>query len=81
MGRLIIDGNSFFEIDEECIKRKKVSPKCGLDKYLKNENENDKIKVKDMVEKKRRKYTFLVVQFNGLPPTRLLILQLLKDFI
>lgn len=29
-------------------------------------------------EKKGRKYTFLVVQFNGLPPTRLVILQLLK---
>lgn len=28
-----------------------------------------------------RKYTFLAVQFNGLPPTRLLIFQLLKDFI
>lgn len=32
-------------------------------------------------EKKMRKYTFLAVQFNGLPPTRLLIFQLLKDFI
>jgi len=36
MGKLIIDGNSFFEIDEECIKKKKVSKKCGLDKYLKD---------------------------------------------
>jgi len=37
MGRLIIDGNSFFEIDEECLKRKKVSKRCGLDKYMKEE--------------------------------------------
>lgn len=34
MGKLIIDGNSFFEIDDECIKKKKISKKCGLDKYL-----------------------------------------------
>ena len=34
MGKLIIDGNSVFEIDEECIKKKKISKKCGLDKYL-----------------------------------------------
>lgn len=37
MGKLVIDGNSFFEIDEECIKKKKISKKCGLDKYLKKE--------------------------------------------
>ena len=37
MGRLIIDGNSFFEIDEECIKKRKNSKKCGLDKYLKED--------------------------------------------
>ena len=34
MGRLVIDGNSFFEIDEECIKKKRISKKCDLDKYL-----------------------------------------------
>ena len=39
MGKLIIDGNSFFEIDEECIKKKRISKKCGLDKYLKNKYE------------------------------------------
>ena len=37
MGKLVIDGNSFFEIDEECVKKKKISKKCGLDKYLKEE--------------------------------------------
>ena len=37
MGRLIIDGNSFFEIDEECIKKKRISKQCGLDKYLRND--------------------------------------------
>ena len=39
MGRLIIDGNSFFEIDEKCLKEKNISPKCGLEKYLKTEKE------------------------------------------
>lgn len=46
MGRLIIDGNSFFEIDEECLKRKKVSRRCGLDKYLKDENYRNNSKQK-----------------------------------
>ena len=44
MGKLIIDGNSFFEIDEECIKRKKIDKKCGLDKYLKEESDRKKRK-------------------------------------
>lgn len=43
VGRLIIDGNSFFEIDEECIKKKRISKKCGLDKYLKEKTIDKKI--------------------------------------
>ena len=46
MGSLIIDGNSFFEIDEECIKKNKISKKCGLDKYLKDDK-NVRIDKKD----------------------------------
>ena len=42
MGRLIIDGNSFFEIDEECIKKKRIEKQCGLEKYLKNDIAKDK---------------------------------------
>ena len=49
MGRLIIDGNSFFEIDEECIKKQKISKKCGLDKYLKD---NKKMKKENIDMKK-----------------------------
>lgn len=37
MGKLIIDGNSVFEIDEECIKRRKPKAECDVDKYLVNE--------------------------------------------
>lgn len=41
MGKLIIDGNSFFEIDEECVKKRKISEKCGLDKYLNDYKSNN----------------------------------------
>ena len=34
MGRLIIDGKSVFEIDEECIKKRKVPSECGIEKDL-----------------------------------------------
>ena len=35
MGKLIIDGNSVFEIDEECVKRRKNLPKsCDIKKYM-----------------------------------------------
>ena len=34
MGKLIIDGNSVFEIDEECVNRRKPSPQCDIEKYL-----------------------------------------------
>ena len=52
MGRLIIDGNSFFEIDEECIKKKQIPPKCGLDKYIKN-NQKQIDQTKNKKEKKQ----------------------------
>ena len=38
MGKLVIDGNSFFEIDEECLKKKKLSEKCDIDKYIKRKD-------------------------------------------
>ena len=34
MGKLIIDGNSVFEIDEECLKRRKPPADCDIEKYL-----------------------------------------------
>ena len=40
MGKLIIDGNSVFEIDEECIKKKKISKDCDIEKYIKKEKQN-----------------------------------------
>ena len=50
MGKLIIDGNSFFEIDEECLKKKKVSKKCGLDKYY---TEQEKSRYEKIDNKKK----------------------------
>ena len=47
MGKLIIDGNACFEIDEECIKKKKIPKNCDLEKYLDEEyikTRNDKKK-------------------------------------
>lgn len=34
MGKLIIDGNSVFEIDEECLKKRKPPADCDIEKYL-----------------------------------------------
>ena len=42
---LIIDGNSVYEIDEECARRKKVPKECGIYEKMiqqqKWENQND----------------------------------------
>ena len=43
MGKLIIDGNSVFEIDEQCLKRRRVPKECKIDKYLKEiQSKNEK---------------------------------------
>jgi hypothetical protein len=34
MGKLIIDGKNVFEIDEECVKRKRIPKDCGIYEYL-----------------------------------------------
>ena len=40
MGKLIIDGNSVYEIDEECVKKRKPSKECGVyEKLLEAERE------------------------------------------
>lgn len=42
MGKLIIDGNSVYEIDEECLKKRKISPACGIEQALKKQAEREK---------------------------------------
>lgn len=44
MGKLIIDGNSVFEIDEDCLKRKQVPESCDIQKYLKKEQKDNDTK-------------------------------------
>ena len=44
MGRLIIDGNSVFEIDEKCLKRRKVPKNCNIEKYIEHEKADRKKK-------------------------------------
>lgn len=39
MGKLIIDGNSVFEIDEQCLKRRKIPKDCQIEKYIQNNND------------------------------------------
>lgn len=51
MGKLIIDGNSVFEIDEECLKRRKVPKNCNIEKYLKKESD---IPIHDVKNKKNK---------------------------
>lgn len=42
MGKLIIDGNSVFEIDEQCLKKRKIAKDCEIDKYINRIEEKEK---------------------------------------
>ena len=53
MGKLIIDGNSVFEIDEECAKRKKLPESCDIKKYLKQTS----LKQEKPISKETKPYT------------------------
>ena len=46
MGKLIIDGNSVYEIDEECMKKRKVSQTCEIEQALKKQAERERKKMK-----------------------------------
>jgi len=41
MGRLIIDGNSVYEIDEECVKKGKLPPDCDTLEALKKQKDEE----------------------------------------
>ena len=41
MGKLVIDQNSVYEIDEECVKKNKPNKDCGIYEYL-NKEKNTK---------------------------------------
>lgn len=37
MGRLVIDGNSVYEIDEECAKNRRIPKECQIYEHLRDE--------------------------------------------
>ena len=39
--RLIIDGNSVYEIDEECLKRRSVPPECGVTEAIERQQKKE----------------------------------------
>lgn len=39
MGYFVFEGNSFYEIDEECVKNRKVSQECDVMKYIEHGEE------------------------------------------
>lgn len=39
MGRLIIDGNSVYEVDEECLKKRKVPSGCGVAEAIRRQEQ------------------------------------------
>lgn len=39
MGKLIVDGKSVYEVDEACLKKRKVPPECEIEAILRNEKE------------------------------------------
>jgi hypothetical protein len=39
LGRLIIDGNSVYEVDEECLKKRKVPSGCGVAEAIRRQEQ------------------------------------------
>ena len=55
MGRLIIDGNNVYEIDENCIKNPRVSSQCGvLEKLRESEKTSDQTPAHQGTDSRKR---------------------------
>lgn len=39
MGRLIVDGKSVYEVDEECLKKRKIPQECKVEEVLRKQRE------------------------------------------
>ena len=39
MGRLIVDGTSVYEVDEECLKKRKIPQECKVEEALRKQRE------------------------------------------
>lgn len=53
MGRLIIDGNSVYEIDEECMRRKEESSGFGENGWVEDQAVEEELSTLTLAEKKR----------------------------
>lgn len=55
MGRLIIDGNNVYEIDENCIKNHRVNSQCGvLEKLRESEKRSDQTPARQEPDSRKR---------------------------
>jgi hypothetical protein len=45
LGKLIIDGKNVYEVDEECLKRKKVPEGCRIEEAIKKQIERENKRV------------------------------------
>ncbi len=53
MGRLVIDGNSVYEIDEECLKRQQIPAECGEYPPQAVQRQPNQEKLKNSAQKRR----------------------------
>lgn len=44
MGKLIIDGKNVYEIDEECLKKRKVPPGCKVEEAIRNQKKQTPVR-------------------------------------
>ena len=45
---LIIDGNSVYEVDEECLKKKKINPECKIREAIERQEMRKKARAEEM---------------------------------
>lgn len=53
--RLIIDGNSVYEIDEDCLRRQRPSEDCSVYQYFDESRPNEQSNVRGMHRRKAGK--------------------------
>ena len=51
--RLIIDGNSVYEVDEECLKRRNVPTECRVKEAVERQIQKEKATLTNPIEKKK----------------------------
>jgi hypothetical protein len=46
LGRLIIDGNSVYEVDEECLKKGRLPAGCKVEEAIRRQEQRERAKEK-----------------------------------